>query len=71
MARIARQAGWADAVDLVEGGHMDIVLTESALADAKADYASAIAAGKNVNVSWLNSAEMNAVSCLPNYKNHE
>ncbi|KAJ7802216.1 FAD dependent oxidoreductase [Mycena olivaceomarginata] len=60
MAHIARQAGWADAVDLVEGGHMDIVLTESALADAKADYASAIAAGKNVNVSWLNSEEMNA-----------
>ncbi|KAF8217123.1 FAD dependent oxidoreductase-domain-containing protein [Mycena galopus ATCC 62051] len=59
MVRIAREAGWADAVDLVEGGHMDVILTEDHLSQVQADFASAIFAGKSVNVSWLGREEMN------------
>ncbi|KAJ6548117.1 FAD dependent oxidoreductase-domain-containing protein [Mycena vulgaris] len=60
MARIARTAGWADAVDLVEGGHMDVMLTEARLTDLRADFDAAVAAGKPVNVTWLSREEMQA-----------
>ncbi|KAF7370157.1 FAD dependent oxidoreductase [Mycena sanguinolenta] len=61
MVRIAREAGWADAVDLVEGGHIDVMLTQEQLAELTADFAAAVEAGKNVNdVSWLSREEMNA-----------
>ncbi|KAJ7715194.1 FAD dependent oxidoreductase-domain-containing protein [Mycena metata] len=60
MARIARTAGWADAVDLVEGGHMDILFTEEVLQEAKADFDAAVAAGKTLNVTWLDRDEMNS-----------
>ncbi|KAJ6480946.1 FAD dependent oxidoreductase [Mycena sanguinolenta] len=61
MVRIARGAGWADAVDLVEGGHIDVMLTQEQLAQLTADFAAAVDAGKNVNdVSWLSREEMNA-----------
>ncbi|KAJ7736535.1 FAD dependent oxidoreductase-domain-containing protein [Mycena maculata] len=59
MARIARAGGWADAVDLVEGGHMDVILTPERLHELEADFATALAAGKNVNVTWLDREEMN------------
>ncbi|KAJ7694589.1 FAD dependent oxidoreductase [Mycena rosella] len=58
MARIARAGGWADAVDLVEGGHMDVMLTEARLAEVRADFDAAIAAGKRVNVTWLSREDM-------------
>ncbi|KAJ6472430.1 FAD dependent oxidoreductase-domain-containing protein [Mycena sanguinolenta] len=61
MVRIAREAGWADAADLVEGGHIDAVLTQEQVAHVTADFAAAVQAGKNVNdVSWLSREEMNA-----------
>ncbi|KAJ7923511.1 hypothetical protein B0H13DRAFT_2316455 [Mycena leptocephala] len=60
MARIARAAGWADTVDLVEGGHVDVMLTEKRIAEMTADFAVAVAAGKSVNVTWLSREEMNA-----------
>ncbi|KAJ7210576.1 FAD dependent oxidoreductase-domain-containing protein [Mycena haematopus] len=60
MARIAREAGWADDVDLVEGGHMTVMLTEARVSEFRADHSSAIAAGRSVNASWLNREEMNA-----------
>ncbi|KAJ7148512.1 FAD dependent oxidoreductase-domain-containing protein [Mycena crocata] len=58
MAHIARTGGWADSVDLVEGGHMDVMLTEAQIKEMQADFDTAIAAGKNVNVTWLNRDEM-------------
>ncbi|KAJ6592222.1 FAD dependent oxidoreductase-domain-containing protein [Mycena vulgaris] len=60
MTRIARTAGWADAVELVEGGHMDVMLTEARLAHLRADFDAAVAAGKTVNSTWLNREEMQA-----------
>ncbi|KAJ7083789.1 FAD dependent oxidoreductase [Mycena epipterygia] len=58
MARIARTAGWADAVDFVEGGHMEVILTQDRVDEARADFDAAVAAGKNVNVTWLTREEM-------------
>ncbi|KAF7370148.1 DAO domain-containing protein [Mycena sanguinolenta] len=60
MVRIAKESGWADEVDLVEGGHLNVMLTESDLSELQEDFASAIAAGRNVNASWLSREEMNA-----------
>ncbi|KAF8175715.1 FAD dependent oxidoreductase-domain-containing protein [Mycena galopus ATCC 62051] len=60
MARIAREAGWSGSVDLVEGGHMDVILTEDRLSEHKTDFDSTISAAKSVNVSWLDREEMNA-----------
>ncbi|KAJ7181107.1 FAD dependent oxidoreductase-domain-containing protein [Mycena filopes] len=60
MARIARTAGWDEAVDLVEGGHMDVVLTEELLKEGRADFEAALAAGKTVNSTWLDREEMNS-----------
>ncbi|KAF7370159.1 FAD dependent oxidoreductase [Mycena sanguinolenta] len=60
MVRIAREAAWAGAVDLVEGGHIDVMLTQEQLAEFTADFAAAVHAGKNVNdVSWLSREAMN------------
>ncbi|KAJ7509637.1 FAD dependent oxidoreductase [Mycena galericulata] len=70
MARIARTSGWADAVDLVEGGHMDVMLTEEKLEGVKSDFEAAVAAGKNVNVSWLGREEMNATYGTYNWGVH-
>ncbi|KAK7024869.1 FAD dependent oxidoreductase [Favolaschia claudopus] len=60
MARIARESGWADAVDLVEGGHVDIMLNDSDLAKAQADFFAAIFAGKDINATWFSQEDMNA-----------
>ncbi|KAF7356163.1 DAO domain-containing protein [Mycena venus] len=60
MVRLAREGGWADEVDLVEGGHLDVALTEARLEEMKMDFTAAVAAGKSVNVSWLSREEMNA-----------
>ncbi|KAJ7496422.1 FAD dependent oxidoreductase-domain-containing protein [Mycena latifolia] len=60
MARIARALGWADAVDLVEGGHLDVMLTEEHVAEVRLDFDAAVEAGKAVNVTWLSRKEMNA-----------
>ncbi|KAJ7083794.1 hypothetical protein C8R44DRAFT_822273, partial [Mycena epipterygia] len=58
MARVARTAGWADAVDFVEGGHMDVMLTQDGVDEVQADFDAAVAAWKNVNVTWLTREEM-------------
>ncbi|KAJ6480957.1 FAD dependent oxidoreductase-domain-containing protein [Mycena sanguinolenta] len=60
MVRIAREGGWADEVDLVEGGHINVMLTDSELSELQADFAGAIAAGRDVNASWLDREEMSA-----------
>ncbi|KAJ7031829.1 FAD dependent oxidoreductase [Mycena alexandri] len=60
MARIARRAGWAGTVDLVEGGHIDLLLTEERVKEAKADFDAAVAAGKTLNATWLDRDEMNS-----------
>ncbi|KAJ7066123.1 FAD dependent oxidoreductase [Mycena amicta] len=60
MVRIARDAGWADAVDVVEGGHMDVILTEARLAEVRSEVSAAEAAGKDVNITWLSREEMNS-----------
>ncbi|KAF7305174.1 DAO domain-containing protein [Mycena kentingensis (nom. inval.)] len=59
MVRIAREGGWADAVDVVEGGHIDVILTEERLADLQANVAAVKAAGREANVTWLSREEMN------------
>ncbi|KAF7310080.1 DAO domain-containing protein [Mycena indigotica] len=60
MVRIAREAGWADEADIFEGGHIDAILTEELLAEVHADVDSAKAAGKNVNITWVDREEMNS-----------
>ncbi|CAK5283905.1 unnamed protein product [Mycena citricolor] len=60
MARVAREGGWADAVDFVEGGHVDVYMTEKHLAQVRADSAAAVKAGRKVNVTWMGREEMNA-----------
>ncbi|KAJ7625753.1 FAD dependent oxidoreductase [Roridomyces roridus] len=60
MARIAREGGWADSVDLVEGGHVDLLQTEEQVDELWADFDAAVAAGKSTNVSWFSREEMNA-----------
>ncbi|KAJ7088678.1 FAD dependent oxidoreductase [Mycena epipterygia] len=59
MVRIARAGGWADAIDLVEGGHIGLMLTHEQLHEAKADIDAAVAAGANINASWFDRDEMN------------
>jgi hypothetical protein len=52
-----------DAVDLVAGGHVAMLLTETEVKQAKADYAAAKAAGLNLDdVEWLSKEEMQTVS---------
>ncbi|KAJ6558006.1 FAD dependent oxidoreductase [Mycena capillaripes] len=60
MVRIAHAGGWAGAVDLVAGGHIDAILTEGRLTEVQADFDAAIAAGESVNVTWVGREEMNA-----------
>ncbi|KAF7308157.1 DAO domain-containing protein [Mycena chlorophos] len=70
IVRIAREAGWADDVDVVEGGHMDLITAEEELAGLQQDAAAAEAAGKRVNVTWFTREAMNAV-CFSSLANYE
>ncbi|KAJ6614137.1 FAD dependent oxidoreductase-domain-containing protein [Mycena sp. CBHHK59/15] len=58
MDKIARTQGWVETVDLVEGGHMDVMLTDARVKEVRADFDAAVAAGKQVNVTWLSKEEM-------------
>ncbi|KAJ7099230.1 FAD dependent oxidoreductase-domain-containing protein [Mycena belliarum] len=60
MVRVARAGGWADAIDLIEGGHTDVFLSNATHMEALADLYAAMEAGKHVNITWMSPDEMNA-----------
>ncbi|KAI0737285.1 FAD dependent oxidoreductase [Daedaleopsis nitida] len=49
IVKFLKDTGNASAVDLVEGGHVDLFFTEAEVVAARADYAAAKAAGVNVD----------------------
>ncbi|KAJ7625749.1 FAD dependent oxidoreductase [Roridomyces roridus] len=59
IVKLIREEGWADSVDLVEGGHATAFLTESEYTAAKADFDAAKEAGVDLTgVRWVSTAEM-------------
>ena len=50
---------WNDDVDLVNGGHIQMLVTDEEVEEAKADYDAAASAGlKLESVSWISKEEM-------------
>ncbi|KAJ7509644.1 FAD dependent oxidoreductase [Mycena galericulata] len=61
IVKIIRQEEWADAVDLVEGGHTTTFFTQVEYAGAQADFDAAKSAGMDLTeVRWLTEGEMKA-----------
>ncbi|KAJ7066125.1 FAD dependent oxidoreductase [Mycena amicta] len=59
IVRLIHENGWTDAVDLVEGGHVTILLTAEEETDIKADYEAAKDAGVDVSrVRWFTKEQM-------------
>jgi glycine/D-amino acid oxidase-like deaminating enzyme len=59
LLEILESEGLANAVDLVEGGHITMALTERDFQDAQDDYHAARAAGVDLHrVEWLSKGEM-------------
>jgi DUF4097 and DUF4098 domain-containing protein YvlB len=62
MVRIARTEGWTEIIDLVEGGHIDVMSSDAEIEGLRADFEAALAAGKKVAAEWLSKEEMNSAS---------
>lgn len=63
IVRIIKEHKLESAVDLVEGGHIDLMFNAEEVADMRTDYEAAKAAGANVDtVRWMDEDEMIAVS---------
>lgn len=63
LVKIIEDEGWAEAVDLVHGGHTSIVMTDANYAKSKADFEAARVAGVPLDsVTWYTAAQMHEVS---------
>ncbi|CCL99502.1 uncharacterized protein FIBRA_01520 [Fibroporia radiculosa] len=61
IVKIIQEHELEQTVDLVEGGHIDLMFTPEEVADMKADYEAAKEAGVDLNnVRWFDEAEMKA-----------
>lgn len=59
IVKIIKEHTLESAVDLVEGGHIDLMLNAEEVADMRTDYEAAKAAGANVDtVRWMDEEEM-------------
>ena len=63
LTEVIREHGWETNVDLVSGGCIQLFFLEQELAEAKADFAAAQAAGIDVSqVEWMSKEEVQKVS---------
>ncbi|KIY66345.1 FAD dependent oxidoreductase [Cylindrobasidium torrendii FP15055 ss-10] len=59
IVKLIEDEGWAEAVDLVHGGHTSLVMTDANYAKSKADFEAARLAGAPVDsVTWYTAAQM-------------
>ncbi|KAL1678364.1 FAD dependent oxidoreductase [Schizophyllum commune] len=59
IVKVIREHGLEEAVDLVEGGHISLLITEKEVEVAKAEIAAAEKAGQDLSaVTWINAEEM-------------
>ncbi|EGN96963.1 hypothetical protein SERLA73DRAFT_185222 [Serpula lacrymans var. lacrymans S7.3] len=65
LVSIINAHGLEEKVDLVEGGHIDLLITEKEVEDARDDYEAAEKAGVDLrNVQWMSKEEMQAYGTL-------
>ncbi|TRM58301.1 FAD dependent oxidoreductase [Schizophyllum amplum] len=59
IVKVIHENGLEDKVDLVEGGHITLLVTDIEYEEARADYAAATAAGQDTSaVTWMAEEEM-------------